>query len=212
MITVHHLGFSQSHRIVWLCEELELPYRLELYERERTRLAPQAYRELHPLGTAPVITDGELVLAESGAIVTYLIERYGQGRLAVSPSSADYPNYLFWFHFANGSMMPNLWARVILSRSGGNDAHPVVRALMERTPRAFAYVEARLAESAFFAGDAFTAADILMFFPLTRMRSVAAIDLATYPSLRGYLGRVTARAAFQRALTKGDPDWTPLTD
>jgi glutathione S-transferase len=212
MITVHHLGVSQSHRIVWLCEELELPYRLELYEREPTRLAPPAYKALHPLGMAPVITDGELVLAESGAIMTYLIERYGEGKLAVSPGNADYASYLFWFHFANGSMMPNLWVRVVLRRSGGSAAHPVVKALLDRTLSAFAFVEARLVEAQFFAGDAFSAADIMMFFPLTRMRSVAAVDLAAYPSVRQYLKRMAARPAFQRALTRADPNWTPLMD
>jgi glutathione S-transferase len=207
MITVHHLGASQSHRVVWLCEELGLPYRLERYERDpKTRLAPPAYRTLHPLGTAPVISDGDLVLPESGAILTYLIEKYGGGRLAVAPDSADYANYLFWFHFANGSLMPSLTVRMVLRRSGGSDDHPVVRALTERATSAFAFVEQRLGAAPYLTGEDFTAADIMMFFPLSEMPTIASIDLSGYTRLRDYLKRLRTRPAYQRATAQGDPE------
>ena len=108
MLTVHHLGVSQSDRIVWLCEELGIPYELVRYERDpATKLAPPEYRALHPIGTAPVITDGDLTLGESGAIIEYVIRKYGNGRLALGPESPHFADYLYWFHFANGSMMPN---------------------------------------------------------------------------------------------------------
>src|SRR5215475_8709131 len=107
MLTVHHLGHSQSERIVWLCEELGIPYELKRYERRAdNRLAPPEYKALHPLGAAPVITDGTLVLAESGAVVEYLIQTYGGGRLAMPSGQPDYPAYLYWFHFANGTLQP----------------------------------------------------------------------------------------------------------
>ena len=111
MLTVHHLGISQSERIVWLCEELGILYELKRYDRDATtRLAPAEYKALHPMGTAPIVTDGSVVLAESGAIMEYIIGKYGQGRLAVGPDKPNFADYLFWFHFANGSMMPSQMA------------------------------------------------------------------------------------------------------
>src|SRR6202012_954865 len=108
MLTVHHLGISQSDRIVWLCEELAIPYRLIRYERDpKTQFAPPEYRALTPFGTAPAITDGDLTLGESGAIIEYIIAKHGAGRLAVTPDRPEFANYLFWFHFANGSFMPS---------------------------------------------------------------------------------------------------------
>ena len=119
MITVHHLGVSQSERIVWLCEELGLPYKLQRYDRDpTTRFALANYKALHPMGIAPVITDGALVLAESGAIVEYLIGRHGGGRLAVRADQANFTDYLYWFHFANGTMMPNEMGEHHLQNAG----------------------------------------------------------------------------------------------
>src|ERR1044072_630618 len=107
MLTVHHLGISQSERIVWLCEEPGIPYEMIRYERDpQTRLAPANYKALHPFGTAPVITDGDLVLGESGAIIDYIVAKYGAGRLSVAPTEPNFPEYLYWYHFANGSLMP----------------------------------------------------------------------------------------------------------
>ena len=210
MITVHHLGVSQSERIVWLCEELALPYTLKRYEREPTGLAPAPLKQLHPMGIAPVITDGELVLAESGAIIEYLIARYGHGRLAVRPERANFPEYLFWFHFANGTMMPSELMGVIGSMFGLSPDNPIGRALGERAERAFRLVEDRLGQAHYFAGEELTAADIMMLFPLTTMRSFAKRDLSPWPNIRAYLARIGARPAYQRAMAKGDPDMKPL--
>ncbi len=210
MITVHHLGASQSERIVWLCEELALPYSLKRYEREPTGLAPAPLKQLHPMGIAPVITDGELVLAESGAIIEYLIARYGHGRLAVRPERANFPEYLFWFHFANGTMMPSELMGVIGSMFGLSPDNPIGRALGERAERAFRLVEDRLGQAHYFAGDQLTAADIMMLFPLSTMRAFAKRDISAYPNIGAYLARVGARPAYQRAMAKGDPDMKPL--
>ena len=117
MLTVHHLGKSQSERIVWLCEELEIPYELKCYTRDPvTMLAPPDYKALHPIGAAPVITDGDLVLAESGAVVDYIIAKYGNGRLALAPDHPDFAHYLYWFHFANGTLQANMGRNMILNR------------------------------------------------------------------------------------------------
>jgi len=205
MLTVHHLGISQSDRIVWLCEELGLDYRLVRYERDPvTRLAPPEYRALHPFGTAPVVTDGELVLGESGAIIEYLTAKHG-GRLAVPVSSPDFANYLFWFHFANGSLMPAMMVDILVAVLDAKGENPLVGVFRARAERAFAMVEQRLGEAAYFAGAEFTAADIIMLFPLTTMRHFAPRDLTAYPNIRGYLKRIGARPTFQRAMAKADP-------
>jgi glutathione S-transferase len=211
MLTVHHLGVSQSERIVWLCEELELPYQLIRYPRDPvTRLAPARYKALHPLGTAPVISDGELVLAESGAIIDYLIARHGGGRLAVGPDSPNFADYLFWFHFANGSMMPNGLLRMLADSLGATPGAAASHPLLARYERAFEMVEARLGRAEHFAGDPFTAADIIMLFPLTTLRVFAPRDLSLYPHIRAYLRRIGERPAYQRAMAKAEPEMTPL--
>jgi len=210
MLVIHHLGISQSDRIVWLCEELGIPYDLKLYDRDpETRLAPAAYRALTPFGTAPVITDGDLVLGESAAIVEYIIATYGDGRLAVRPGAPGYADYLFWYHFANGSLMPSAMIDMIAQMAGGGG---VLDALRARLDRAYAQIEARLGETPWLAGADFTAADILSVFPLTTMRLFAPRDLAPYPNIRAYLQRIGARPAFQRAMAKADPGFeVPLT-
>jgi glutathione S-transferase len=208
MLTVHHLGISQSERIVWLCEELALPYRLVRYERDKvTRLAPAEYKALHPFGTAPVVVDGAVVLAESAAIIEYIIARHGKGRLAVPPDAPNYPEYLFWFHFANGSMMPVQFAGAIKPTA---DETPRTRISRERCERTWQMVEARLGEVPYFAGQEFTAADIIMLFPLTTMRVFAPRDISGYPHVLAYLQRIGARPAYRQAMQKGDPQLTPL--
>ena len=208
MLTVHHLGISQSERIVWLCEELALPYQLVRYERDKvTRLAPPEYKALHPFGTAPVIVDGAVVLAESAAIMEYIIARHGNGRLAVRPDAPNYADYLFWFHFANGSMMPVQFAGAIKPTA---DETPRTRISRERCERTWQMVESRLGAVPYFAGQEFTAADIIMMFPLTTMRVFAPRDISGYPHVLAYLQRLGARPAYRQAMQKGDPQLTPL--
>jgi glutathione S-transferase len=208
MLTVHHLGISQSERIVWLCEELALPYQLVRYVRDKvTRLAPPEYKALHPFGTAPVMVDGAVVLAESAAIMEYIIARHGKGRLAVRPDAPNYPEYLFWFHFANGSMMPVQFAGAIKPTA---DETPRTRIARERCERTWQMVESRLGEVPYFAGQEFTAADIIMMFPLTTMRVFAPRDISGYPHVLAYLQRIGARPAYRQAMQKGDPQLTPL--
>lgn len=206
MLTVHHLGKSQSERIVWLCEELGIPYELKRYERDpATNLAPAEYRALHPIGAAPVIADGAVLLAESGAIVEYLIAKHGGGRLARGPDHPDFATYLYWFHFANGTLQPVLGRKSLLRRAGTPDDNPVAVFVGERTGRAFGLVEARLGEAEHLAGRDFTAADIMAVFTLTTMRYFAPFDLEPYPNIRAYLARIAARAPYRRAMEKGDP-------
>jgi len=206
MLTIHHLGISQSDRIVWLCEELGIAYDLKRYDRDPvTRLAPADYQALHPSGTAPVITDGDLVLGESGAIIEYIVHRYGGGRLAVAPDAPGYADYLFWFHFANGSFVPAAMMGLVSGLVGASGDSAIIRSLNRRLDRSWDAVEARLGESAYLAGEVFTAADIMTLFPLTTMRLFAPRDIAGYPNVLAYLQKIAARPAFQRAMAKADP-------
>jgi glutathione S-transferase len=212
MLTVHHLGISQSERIVWLCEELELPYQLVRYDRVSPGGAPAGYKALHPYGTAPVITDGTVTLAESGAIVDYLTVKYGGGRLTVAPNSPDFADYLFWFHFANGSMVTNSMIQIVIATVPGADGNDVARGLGARSDRAFDLVETRLGTVPYFGGAEFSTADIMMFFPLTTMRAFAPRDLTPYPHLRAYLHRVGGRPAYRRAMAAADPSLVPMLE
>jgi glutathione S-transferase len=213
MITVHHLGVSQSERVVWLCEELEIPYSLKHYDRDpTTRLAPPEYRALHPMGIAPVITDAGVVLAESGAILEYLMARYGSGSLCVRSDQPNFPDYLFWFHFANGTLMPSEMGSMIATFLGLKEGNPIIAMLNARSGRAFSLVEGRLKSAAYFAGKDFTAADIMMLFPLTTMRAFVQKDLSAFPNIKAYLKRIGARPAYQRAMRKGDPGMSPMLE
>ena len=207
MLTVHHLCKSQSDRIVWLCEELEIPYRFLRYERDPvTMLAPPEYQALHPFGTAPTISDGDFVLGESGAIVEYVIARYGDGRLGVAADQPEFADYLYWLHFANGSMMPSEMIDFVFETLGDGGNPDLARNLRIRGPRAHDMIERRLGEAPWFAGGMFTAADIMMLFPLTTMRLLVPRDFSAFPNIRAYLGRIAARPGFQRAMRKADPD------
>jgi glutathione S-transferase len=206
MLTVHHLGKSQSERIVWLCEELAIPYELKRYTRDPvTILAPADYKALHAIGAAPVITDGDLVLAESGAVVDYIMAKYGDGRLALNSGHRDFAQYLYWFHFANGTLQANMGRNMILNRLKLADDNPVLLATRTRVDRAFDLVEARTREVEYLAGSEFTAADIMMGFSLTTMRYFLPYDLARCPSIFSYLARIGSRPAYRRAMEKGDP-------
>ena len=210
MLTVHHLGISQSDRIVWLCEELAIPYRLIRYERDpKTQFAPPEYRALTPFGTAPAITDGDLTLGESGAIIEYIIAKHGGGRLAMTSDRPEFANYLFWFHFANDSFMPSSMLDMVATRLGIDARNEFIHALRDRSDRAYALVESRLEEAPYFAGDQFTAADIIMFFPLSTMRAFVQRDLSASPHTRSYLKRIGERPAYRRAMAAADPNFTP---
>ena len=206
MLTVHHLGTSQADGIVWLCEELEIPYTLVRHERDPvTHGAPAALKAIHPLGSAPVITDGKLVLARSGAIIEYIIAKHGNGRLTVTADDPAFADYLFWFHFANATLMPAMIGEGVFNMAGGAQTNDMARNFRARSDTCFNMVETRLGTSKFFAGNIFTAADIIMLFSLTAMRQFARRELAPYPHLRAYLKRIGARPAYQRAMKKAEP-------
>jgi glutathione S-transferase len=211
MLTIHHLGHSQSERIIWLCEELGVPYDLVLYQRDPvTLLSPPALKALHPLGAAPVIQDDGLLLAESAAIVDYIMAKHGDGRLRLGPDHPDFAAYLYWFHFANGNLQPVIGRLMMVGRAKLPPDHPVQVAVQGRLDRVMALVEERLGESSYLAGDTFTAADIMSVFSLTTMRLFQPLDLRPYPAILAYLQRIGARPAYRRAMAKGDPDLTPM--
>jgi len=210
-LIVHHLGRSQSERIVWLCEELGVPYELKRYQRDPvTILAPPEYKALHPIGAAPVITDGDLVLAESGAIAEYIMAKHGRGRLAPAPDHPGFADYLYWFHFANGTLQPVMGRNMILRRLEPAEDDPTLVANKGRLDRALGLVEARLGAAPYLAGDEFSAADIMNVFSLTTMRFFMPVDLAPYATILSYLLRIGERDAYRRAMRKGDPDMAPL--
>ena len=209
MLTLHHLGISQSERIVWLCEELELDYELKRYERRAdNRLAPDEYKALHPMGIAPVITDGDLVLGESGAICDYLCARHGGGRLTPRPNDRGFADHLFWFHWSNGTFMTTLMMQLVLARGG--EGNPTAAFVEDRSRRGWAMVEDRLGEAPFFGGAGLTTADIMMVYSLTTSRAFRGISIDGYPNLRAYLQRIGQRPAYQRAMAKAEPRMTPM--
>ena len=216
MIVVHHLNNSRSQRVLWLLEELGLDYQVKRYERDpATMLAPASLRAVHPLGKAPVITDGDLTLAESGAIIEYLAERYGAGRLVPATGTPDRLRCTYWMHYAEGSAMPPLLLKLVFDRV--QDApmpffiRPIARAIAGRAKSSFIepqiklhldFMESELAKSPWFAGNDFTAADIQMSFPLEAAAARAGLD-ATRPKLVAFLEHIHARPAYRRALEKG---------
>lgn len=211
MLKIHHLGHSQSERVVWLCEELGLPYELEKHARDPvTRLSPPALKALHPLGAAPLIEADGMLLAESGAIVDFILARHGHGRLQHGPDHPDFAAYLYWFHFANGNLQPVMGRSMIVGRCGLAAEHPVQRSVQGRLDKVLALIEARLAQNDYLAGSDFTAADIMSVFSLTTMRLFHPADLSPYRHILAYLQRIGGRPAYRRAMAKGDPDLTPM--
>ena len=210
MLTVHHLGISQSERIVWLCEELGLDYELKRYDRRAdNRLAPDEYKALHPMGIAPVITDGDLVLGESGAICEYICAVHGGGRLTPGPDDPDFAEHLFWLHWCNGTFMTTLMMQLVLARAGegGQAAAPFVA---ERSKRGWAMAEARAGEAEFFGGRNLTIADIMLVYCFTTSRAFRGNTLEAYPNLLAYLKRIGERPAYQRAMAKAEPGMAPM--
>lgn len=203
MLTVHHLGISQSERIVWLCEELGLDYTLQRWDRRSdNRLAPDGYKALHPMGIAPVIADGDLVLAESGAICDYINAKYGQNRLAPGIDDPDFVGHLFWFHWSNGTFMATMMMGMAVQMSGGSPDTPLVKL---RSERCWAMIEQRLGEVEYFGGAKLTTADIMMVFCLTTMRNFGAVSLDNMPNVKAYLARIGTRPAYQKAMAKAEP-------
>ena len=208
MLTVHHLRISQSERIVWLCEELGLEYDLKLYNRrEDNRLAPDAYKALHPMGIATVISDGDLVLGESGAICEYIDRKYGGSRLSPGPDHADFAGHLFWFHFSNATFMTNGMMALAAQAAGATELPAFVA---ERGARGWQLAEARLGEAEFFGGSQLTTADIMMGFNLTTSRAFGGASLAPFPNIAAYLQRIGQRPAYQRAMAKAEPGMAPM--
>jgi glutathione S-transferase len=216
VITLHHLNNSRSQRVLWLLEELALPYEIVRYQRDaKTMLAPAALRAIHPLGKSPVIVDGELTLAESATIIEYLVNRYGNGRLAPTRGSPAQLRYTYWLHYAEGSAMPPLLLKLVFDRVEKSPmpffARPIARAISAKAKTGFIdpqialhldFMEAELGKSAWFAGDEFSAADIQMSFPIEAAAARAGLD-ARRPRLMDYLTRIHARPAYQRALERG---------
>jgi glutathione S-transferase len=216
MILVHHLNNSRSQRVLWLLEELGLAYDIVRYQRDpKTMLAPVALREVHPLGKSPVITDGGVTFAESGAIIEYLVERYGKGKLAPVPGTPERLRYIYWLHYAEGSAMPPLLLKLVFDRLGNAPmpffVKPVARAISQRVTSTFVvpqierhldYMEAELEKTRWFAGNEFSAADIQMSFPLEAAVARGGLD-ARRARLTSYLDRIHARPAYLRALERG---------
>jgi glutathione S-transferase len=218
VITVHHLNNSRSQRVLWLLEELSVPYEVKRYERDaQTMRAPASLRAVHPLGKSPVITDEGRVLAESGAIIDYLAERHGQGRLVPPAGTEDRLRYTYWLHYAEGSAMPPLLIKLVLSRIKSAPmpffARPIARAIVDRALDGFVepqiklhldYIESELADRPWFTGADFTAADIQMSFPLEAAAARGGLD-ETRPKAMDFLRRAQARPAYRRALERGGP-------
>jgi glutathione S-transferase len=218
MIIVHHLNNSRSQRILWLLEELDLPYEVMRYTRDpETMLAPSELLAIHPLGKSPVVTDGVNTVAETGAIIEYLLDRYGNGRLVPPPGSPDRMRFMYWLHFAEGSMMPMLTMKLVFDRIQAAPmpffVKPVARGIAGKVlalfirpnlQRQLDFLETELTAREWFAGDEFSAADIQMSFPVEAARARADLN-ESRPRLVRFLERLHARTAYQRALSKGGP-------
>jgi glutathione S-transferase len=215
MITVHHLNNSRSQRILWLLEELGLDYEVKRYQRSaQTMLAPPELRAVHPLGKSPVIVEGDMVLAESGAIIETLADRYGAGKLAPAPSSPERVRYLYWLHFAEGTAQPPLLLKLLFDRIKSKApffVRPVARAIADKAlgtlvlpniARNLDFMESELAKSEWFAGPQFSAADIQMSFPLEASRARGGLDEKRSRLMR-FLEKIHSRPAYQRAVERG---------
>jgi glutathione S-transferase len=218
MVVVHHLENSRSQRVLWLLEELGVPYEVKRYARNpETMLAPPELKAVHPLGKSPVVTDDGATVAESGAIVEYLVDRYGNGRLIPPAGTPERLRYTYWLHYAEGSAMPPLLLKLVFDRVETAPMpffiKPIARAISGRAKISFIepqitlhldYLESELGKSAWFAGDEMTAADVQMSFPLEAAAARAGLASGR-PKLAAFLERIHARPAYQRALAKGGP-------
>jgi len=217
VLTVHHLNNSRSQRVLWLLEELDVPYEIVRYERDaKTMLAPPELKAIHPLGKSPVITEDGETIAETGAIIEYILERYGEGRLAPTPGTPASRRLKYWLHYAEGSAMPPLLLKLVFSRLSVNApalVRPIVRGIANRAQDSFIdpqlvahfdYWEEELEKNEWFAGDAFTAADIMMSFPLEAAADRAGARVAR-PKVAAFLKKIHVRPAYRKALARGGP-------
>lgn len=211
MLTIHHLRLSQSERIVWLAEELGLDYDLKLYTRRTdNRLAPDDYKALHPMGIAPVITDDDFVLGESGAIMDYIIAKYAPDTALVpGVDHPDFADHLFYLHWANATFMTNGMMALVAQFMGAKELPPFVA---DRVQKGWAIVEKRLGEADYFGGSQLTTADIMMGFQLTTSRAMSGMSIDGMPNLQAYLKRIGERPAYQRAMAKCEPGMPPKLD
>ena len=217
MITVHHLEHSRSQRVLWLLEELRLPYEVQRYERDKkTSLAPPELQSIHPLGKSPVITDGKVTVAETGAIVEYLVEQAGDA-LRPAAGTPERHRYTYWLHFAEGSAMPPLVMALVFNRIKKAPmpffARPIAKAIADKVldgfikpdlKRQLVFMESELASRPWFTGRAFTAADVMMSFPIEAASSRGALK-SNFPNLSDFLERIHERPAYKRALDRGGP-------
>jgi glutathione S-transferase len=208
MIVIHHLGVSQSDRIVWLMEELGLPYELKWHHRMPNRLAPPELLALHPTATAPVIQDGEKTLTESAVIVEYLCHRYGGGRFTVSPDQPNYTDYLYWMHF-NNNIMGLFFAKRALGGRTEGDSALWDTLLNRREDRSYQYADQRLASSPYLAGPEFTCADIMAAFTFTSLPLFGGRSVDDLPNVRAYVERLSARPAYRKAMEIAGPGAKP---
>ncbi len=210
MITIHHLLVSQSERVIWLMEELGLEYELKSYPRNpQTSLADPIFLQLHPLGAAPVIQDGEVTMAESSAIFTYILELYGNGQLRIAPGQPGYADFVYWFQYANGGLMPQTMQNMMLARLLADKGPEGSAWMQERYGRHLGMINNRLANNAYIAGENFTAADILLHFPFGTMSAFMPTDISAYPNIRAWLDRISARPAYQKAMKLAGHDHDP---
>ncbi|MEJ2815858.1 MULTISPECIES: glutathione S-transferase [unclassified Caulobacter] len=216
MIVVHHLNNSRSQRVLWLLEELGLPYEVKRYQRDaKTMLAPPELLAVHPLGKSPVITDGDKTIAETGAIVEYIVQTYGQGRLVPAAGTPERLRWTYWLHYAEGSAMTPLLLKLVftaLPNRAPGLLKGLVKSIASKAQSGFVdpqlkshidYWDAELAKTAWFAGPDFTAADIMMSFPLEA--GAARAGAASRPRVKAFLDRIHARPAYKRALERGGP-------
>ncbi|KAG6041345.1 hypothetical protein E4U41_004875 [Claviceps citrina] len=204
-LIVHHLNTSQSERIVFLCEELDIAYDLRMYKRA-PMLAPAEYKALHPQETSPIIQDGDVTLAESGACIEYIAHKFGNGRLFVQPSDPEYDEFLYWWHWSNGTFQPTVSMIMMANASGFPNDHWLVLMSKQRLQKGLDGLDKRLAKNEWLAGSQFSAADVMLMFSLTTMRYWTPYSFAGFDHVLKYVERVSKREAYQRAMKKCEPD------
>ncbi|WP_373526966.1 glutathione S-transferase family protein [Nostoc sp.] len=203
MIIVHHLNNSRSQRVLWLLEELGIEYEIKFYQRDpKTMLAPESLRQVHPLGKSPVITDADFAIAESGAIIQYLVDRYGSGHLVPTSGTPEHLRYTYWLHYAEGSAMPLLVMQLVLNNFGAGDSSAISGFVAPQIKLHFDYIESELGKSTWFAGEEFTAADIQMSFPL-ELIAMHPKEVESRPKLKEFIDHIHERPAYKRALERG---------